>query len=89
MKDRVEHRVYSNVSREDYTALKKLCKDYGFKSIYALLQTLLRCLLRHTGSIPDDEEYSMGKEIDDMFEEMLDPSDRVKYYQKYKGSREI
>jgi hypothetical protein len=88
-KDKVIHRVYSNVSNEDFDKLTRICRDYGFKSIYALLQTLLRCLLKHTGHIPQDEEYSMGREIDEMFEEMLDPTNRSKYYQTSRGRREI
>lgn len=88
-KSKVTHRVYSNVTPADYRKLQAICNDYGFKSIYQLLQTLLRCLLRHTGQIPEPEEYSMGNEINEMFEEMMEPSERQKYYATYRGKKEI
>ena len=87
-KSKVTHRVYSNVSDSDFRRLQAICRDYGFKSVYALLQTLLRCLLRHTGHIPEPEEYSMGNEISEMFEEMMEPGERQKYYSTYRGRKE-
>ena len=87
-KSKVTHRVYSNVTPADYRRLQAICRDYGFKSIYQLLQTLLRCLLRHTGHILEDEEYSMGNEISEMFEEMMEPAERQKYYSTYRGRKE-
>ena len=87
-KSKVTHRVYSNVTPADYRKLQAICKDYGFKSIYQLLQTLLRCLLRHTGHVPEPEEYSMGNEISEMFEEMIAPEERQKYYATYRGKKE-
>ena len=87
-RSKVTHRVYSNVTPADYRKLQAICKDYGFKSIYQLLQTLLRCLLRHTGQAPEPEEYSMGNEINEMFEEMMEPSERQKYYATYRGRKE-
>ena len=88
-RSKVTHRVYSNVTPADYRNLQAICKDYGFKSIYQLLQTLLRCLLRHTGHEPESEEYSMGNEINEMFEEMMEPSERQKYHATYRGKKEI
>ena len=87
-KGKVTHRVYSNVTPADYRRLQAICKDYGFKSIYQLLQTLLRCLLRHTGHEPEPEEYSIGNEISEMFEEMMEPAERQKYYSTYRGRKE-
>ena len=88
-KSKVTHRVYSNVTPADYRRLQAICKDYGFKSIYQLLQTLLRCLLRHTGHAPEPEEYSMGNEISEMFDELMEPGERQKYYSTYRGRKEI
>ena len=88
-KNKVTHRVYSNVTPEDYRRLQAICKDYGFKSIYQLLQTLLRCLLRHTGQAPEPEEYSMGNEISEMFDELMEPGERQKYYATYRGKKGI
>ena len=87
-KSKVTHRVYSNVTPADYRKLQSICKDYGFKSIYQLLQTLLRCLLRHTGQEPEPEEYSMGNEINEMFDELMEPGERQKYYATYRGRKD-
>ena len=64
---------------------------FGFKSIYQLLQVLLRCFLRYAeqGEDPEPEEYSMGKEIEDMFDDMMEPMERQKYYTTYKGRKEL
>ena len=88
-RSKVTHRVYSNITDSDFRKLQKICKDYGFKSIYQLLQTLLRCLLRHTGHQPEPEEYSMGNEIHEMFDELADVTDRKKYYATYRGKKEL
>ena len=90
MKEKVTHRIYSNVSANDYAKLNMICKMFGFKSIYQLLQVLLRCFLRYAGveKEPDTEEYSMGKEIEDMFDDMMEPIERQKYYTTFKGRKE-
>jgi hypothetical protein len=87
-RSKVTHRVYSNITDSDFRKLQKICKEYGFKSVYALLQTMLRCLLRHTGQTPEPEEYSMGNEINEMFAEMMEPVERQKYYATYRGKKE-
>ena len=88
-RSKVTHRVYSNISDSDFRKLQKICKDYGFKSIYSLLQTMLRCLLMHTGQEPEPEEYSMGNEISEMFDELMEPGERQKFYATYRGKKEI
>ena len=90
MKQKVTHRIYSNVSAKDYAKLNRICVMFGFKSIYQLLQVLLRCFLRYAeqGADPEPEEYSMGKEIEDMFDDMMEPMERQKYYTTDKGRKE-
>ena len=90
MKNRVTRRIYSNVSEKDYDKLNRICSMFGFKSIYQLMQVLVRCFLRYAdhGSDPEPSEYSMGKEIEDMFDDMMEPLERTKYYTTYKGRRE-
>ena len=88
-KGRVTHRVYSNITDADFRTLERVCKEYGFKSIYQLLQTLLRCFLRHLGQAPEPEEYSMSNEISEMFEDMIEPINRQKYYATYRGRKDI
>lgn len=91
MKDKVTHRIYSNISAKDYAKLNRICAMFGFKSIYQLLQVLLRCFLRYAdqgAASKEPQEYSMGKEIEDMFDDMMEPVERQKYYTTYKGRRE-
>ena len=71
-KVKLTHRVYTNISDSNFRKLQKVCKDYGFKSIYALLQTLLECFMDHVNQ-PQKEEPTINNEIGEMFEEMLQP----------------
>ena len=84
---KVTHRVYSNITPSDYQKLQQICRDFGFNSIYQLLQTLLRCLLRHTGHQVEPVDQSIGNEIGEMFEEMMEPINRNKYYSSYRGRK--
>ena len=91
MKNKVTRRIYSNVSEADFAKLNMICAMFGFKSIYQLLQVLLRCFLRYAdGGVAeeDPEEYSMGREIEDMFDDMMEPIERTKYYTTFKGRKE-
>ena len=90
MKHKVTHRIYSNVSDKDFERLSRICEMFGFKSIYQLVQVLLRCFLRYAGQEPEPEpeEYSMGREIEEMFDDMMEPMERQKYYTTYKGRKE-
>lgn len=91
MKCKVTHRIYSNVSDKDFAKLNAICMQFGFKSIYQLLQILLRCFLRYADQgasrQEEEEEYSMGKEIEDMFDEMMEPVERQKFYTTFKGHK--
>ncbi len=91
MKQKVTHRIYSNVSDRDFVRLSRICATFGFKSIYQLIQVLLRCFLRYADAAnhqADREEYSMGREIEEMFDDLIEPMERQKYYTTYKGKRE-
>lgn len=91
MKQKVTHRIYSNISDRDFQRLSRICDMFGFKSIYQLLQVMLRCFLKyadHSDAEPEPEEYSMGKEIEDMFDEMMEPMERQKFYTTYKGRKQ-
>ena len=82
-------RIYSNVSERDYQRLQSICAMYGFNSIYQLLQVLLHCFLRYAdqGAQQDPEEYSMAKEIEDMFDDLMDQETRPKYFATYRGQK--
>lgn len=91
MKQKVTHRIYSNVSDRDFVRLVRVCHTFGFKSIYQLIQVLLRCFLRYVDAAnhqADREEYSMGREIEEMFDDLMEPMERQKYYTTYKGKKE-
>ena len=73
MKERHPYRVYSNVSEREYALLQQICKDYGFNSIYALLQALLRTLLRYANTQSyQEEDEGIGAEVEEMFNDFLD-----------------
>ena len=79
MKQKVTHRIYSNVSDRDFVRLSRICATFGFKSIYQLIQVLLRCFLRYADAAnhqADHEEYSMGREIEEMFDDLMEPMER-------------
>lgn len=75
------YRLYTKVSAEEHSMLLKLCADYGFRSTYQLMQTLVRTLLRYADSAAyEEEEQSLGKEIEDMFDDMMTEQERTKAY---------
>lgn len=76
MSERHPYRIYGNVSAREYGLLRAICRDYGFKSIYSLVNALVRALLKYANTADyDDGPDSLGKEIEDMFDEMLDTAD--------------
>ena len=76
------YRIYSNVSKEEYILLRTICRQYGFRSIYQLIQTLIHTYLRYAKTEEYEEEpYSLSKEVEDMFDEMMEEQERIKSYQ--------
>ena len=70
-------RVYTKVSKEEQSMLTLLCAEYGFKSLYQLLQTLVRIFLKYADTEAyEQEDESLGKEIEDMFDELMEGRDR-------------
>lgn len=66
------HRLSTKVSESDYQLAKNIARNYGLKSVYHLLQTLLECFLRHVDSVRDSRyDRGVGVEIDEMFDEMM------------------
>lgn len=60
----------TRLSDEDYTRLKKITKDYGFKSESELLRTLLEGLIKVTGT--PEERADMNKDLEEFFLSVLD-----------------
>lgn len=81
MKERHPHRIYSNVSQREYELLQQICRDYRFRSIYHLLQTLVRMFLRYANTESyRQEETSVGKEIEEMFDELIGAEEDPRRY---------
>ena len=69
-------RLYTKVSKEEQSMLTLLCAEYGFKSLYQLLQTLIRIFLRYANTEAyEKEDESLAKEIEDMFDKLMEGRD--------------
>ena len=80
-------RINTKVTESDYRILLHVVREYGFRSVYQLLQTLLVCFIRHIDSVRDAQyETGIGVEIDEMFEDMMEPRPRASRRQ-YEGHR--
>ncbi len=82
MKETHPHRIYSNVSEREYALLVEICHRVGFKSVYALNQALIRAFLRYcnTGAYDDDEDTSIGREVEEMFDNLVDSPESFRVY---------
>lgn len=70
-------RINTKVTEYDYNLLLRVVKEYKFRSVYQLVQTLVLCFIRHIDSVRDAEyERGVGVEIDEMFDEMMKPIPR-------------
>ena len=83
-------RINTKVSDADYAVIQAIVRDYGFRSVYQLMQTLVMTFLRHVDSVRDAEyEEGVGVEIEEMFDEMMEDRDRSvrsrSTYQRRKG----
>lgn len=81
------HRINTKVTEADYRLLSRVVKEYKFRSIYQLVQTLVMCFIRHIDSVRDAEyEEGIGVEIDEMFDDMMRPLPRSRaQYDKHKN----
>lgn len=75
------YRLYTKVSEQEFRMIRRICADYGFKSTYKLMQALIRALLRYadTGAYEEDDT-SLGKEVEEMFDEMMAEQPRIRSY---------
>ena len=48
-------RINSKLAEADYLRLKEICAQYGFKSVYNLVQTLIQVLLRTVDKDKDSQ----------------------------------
>lgn len=63
-------------------------KEYRFRSVYQLVQTLVVCFIRHIDTVRDMEyERSYGVEIDEMFDEFMAPQAKSKAFTTYKEQK--
>lgn len=66
-KEYKRYRVQTYVSPIDMKRLKAICEQYGFKSIYQLLQYLVHCFLRVADPRNDPIDEPLPLEIEEMF----------------------
>ncbi len=80
-------RINTKVTEYDYRLLARVVKEYKFRSIYQLVQTLVLCFIRHIDSARDAEfEDGVGVEIDEMFDELMKPIPRSRaQYDKHRN----
>ena len=69
MKKYKKQKIDTYVSVEDANRLRLICKNYGYNSIYKLLQYLVHCFLRVADPENDPIDESMPIEIEEMFTE--------------------
>ena len=84
-------RINTKVTESDYRILLHVVREYGFRSVYQLLQTLLVCFIRHVDSVRDAQfEEGIGVEIDEMFEDLMAPRPRAPraQYEKHRNNYE-
>lgn len=62
-----KQKIDTYVSVQDAIRLRSICKKYGFKSIYQLLQYLVHCFLRVADPENDPIEKPLSKDIEEMF----------------------
>ena len=72
--------VRTKVDARTYRMLEEKRKAGGFRSIYQLLQALLECFCRYSDPEYDrGKDKGMGKEIEDMFDELAGWETRMPY----------
>ena len=81
------HRINTKVTESDYRLLARVVREYKFRSIYQLVQTLVMCFIRHIDGVRDAEyEEGIGVEIDEMFDDMMNPIPRSRsQYDKHRN----
>jgi hypothetical protein len=60
-------KIVSRISAYDYGRLDSIAKEYGFKSIYEIMQGLVYCFLRSMEKNDVRQPPSIDEEVDDMF----------------------
>lgn len=71
-------KVYSRITPENYKRLESISKQYGFSSIYEIVQSLIHCFLRVAD--PDDPQVEpVPYDIEQMFEELANSEKHVEF----------
>lgn len=90
-------RIHTKVSAEEYVLISDFCRQFGFRSVYALLQALLVSFVRYAkykaGQLEEENcrNYGIGKEVEEMFDLFMDPEEREtnKSFTTYSNRRKI
>lgn len=73
MDNKMDKRVVTRVTAEEYNRLLKIHKKYGFKSVYQMLRCMVSLFAEHIEpQHEEDEPLTLEDEITDMFTELRD-----------------
>ncbi|MDR1340689.1 MAG: hypothetical protein LBK58_11655 [Prevotellaceae bacterium] len=62
-----KQKIDTYVSIEDIARLRLICEEHNFKSIYSILQYLVRCFLRVADPVNNTIDKPVSIEIEEMF----------------------
>lgn len=72
-------KIFSLISRADYSRLSEIRKKYGFKSNYQIMQYLVYCFLRVADPENDYHTEPIPTEIEDMFNDLSEGEKRFAF----------
>ena len=72
-------KVNTRVTPETYRRLDEIRRDYGFRSVYEIVQSLIHCFLCATAKEGDTREYPVPYEIEEMFSSLADGERHVEF----------
>lgn len=72
-------KIFSRISRADYSRLSEIRKKYGFKSNYQIMQYLVYCFLRVADPANDCCTEPVPSEIEEMFNRLSESEKRFAF----------
>ena len=76
-----QHACAFYLSEAEIKRLDFIVQEFGFRSRYQLLQTIVRQFLRYSDTTAYNEEPEpLAKDIEDMFDEMMEDREPQKSY---------
>lgn len=72
-------KVYSRVTPETYRRLEEIRRQYGFRSVYEIIQSLVHCFLRSAFHEDDTQKEPLPYDIEEMFYSLSDGERHVEF----------